>query len=128
MFFSALFLNQAATNSVPRAMAEDASGLFNAARNLGGSFGLAAIGALREQRGDLQFARLSEAISGNSLIARDAAATLGFAGLDAQLKAQAAVMAFGDLFVVFGVAFLAMLPLVLLLKPLPKDAAISLGG
>jgi hypothetical protein len=56
-FFSMLFLNQAATNSVARDCADDASGLFNAARNLGGSFGLAAIATLQERRGARPTAR-----------------------------------------------------------------------
>jgi DHA2 family multidrug resistance protein len=66
-FFSMLFLNQAATNSVAREFAEDASGLFNAARNLGGSIGLAVIATLQDRRQTLHVTRLSEAVTGNSL-------------------------------------------------------------
>ncbi|HVY34632.1 MAG TPA: MDR family MFS transporter, partial [Caulobacteraceae bacterium] len=46
-FFAMLFLNQAATSAVAQDLVEDASGLFNAARNLGGSFGLAAVATLQ---------------------------------------------------------------------------------
>jgi DHA2 family multidrug resistance protein len=45
-YFSMLFLNQAATSAVGPEYAEDAAGLFNGARNLGGSFGLAVVSTL----------------------------------------------------------------------------------
>jgi DHA2 family multidrug resistance protein len=45
-----LFLNQAAISSVSPSEAGDASGLFNAARNLGGSIGLALLATLQERR------------------------------------------------------------------------------
>jgi DHA2 family multidrug resistance protein len=126
MFFSMFFLNQAATSSVAHDLAEDASGLFNAARNLGGSIGLAAIGALQEQRTTLHAARISESISGNSVIGQAAIGVQGVARLNQQIAGQATVMAFADLYWLLGFALLAMIPLVLLLKPLPKGASISL--
>jgi DHA2 family multidrug resistance protein len=121
-FFSMLFLNQAATNSVARDYAEDASGLFNAARNLGGSFGLAAIATLQDRRQTLHVTRLSEAITANSLSGQAAVRAHGVAWLNNAIQAQATVMTYSDLYWVFGVALLLMIPLVLLLKPLPRDA------
>jgi hypothetical protein len=90
-FFSMLFLNQAATNSVARDHAEDASGLFNAARNLAGSFGLAAIATLQDRRQTLHVTRLSESVTANSFAGQTAAHTHGVAWLaDARCRATAA--------------------------------------
>jgi DHA2 family multidrug resistance protein len=126
-FFSMLFLNQAATASVSHELAEDASGLFNAARNLGGSIGLAVVGALQDQRTTFHAERLTESITANSVLGQAAAANQGVAQISQQLQGQAVVMAFADLYWVFGVALLLMIPLALLLKPLPKDASVSLA-
>ena len=121
-FFSMLFLNQAATTSVAQDLAEDASGLFNAARNLGGSIGLAVVGALQDQRSSFHFQRLTEGLSANSLMAQTAAATQGVGRIYQQLQSQATVMAFADLYWVMGWGLILMIPLVLFPKPLPKDA------
>lgn len=126
-FFSMMFLNQAATASVAHELAEDASGLFNAARNLGGSIGLAVVGALQDQRTTFHSERLSESISANSVIGQSAVASQGVAQISQQIQGQAVVMAFSDLYWVFGVALFLMIPLVLFLKPLPKDASVSLA-
>jgi DHA2 family multidrug resistance protein len=127
-FFSILFLNQAAVASVAHELAEDASGLFNAARNLGGSIGLAAAGALQEQRTTFHVARLSDSVSANGVIGQAAVADQGLGQISAQIQQQATVMAFSDIYWLFGVGLLAMIPLVLLLKPLPKDASVSLAA
>lgn len=126
-FFSMLFLNQAATTSVAQELAEDASGLFNAARNLGGSFGLAAVATLQDQRTTFHAERLAEVITANSVRGQAALNQFGAASLDAQIQGQATIMAFADLYWVFGVALLALVPLVLMLKPLPKDAHAALA-
>jgi DHA2 family multidrug resistance protein len=126
-FFAMLFLNQAATASVSHDLAEDASGLFNAARNLGGSFGLAAIATLQDQRQTFHVERLSEAITNNSLIGQATVQSRGLVQINQEIQRQASVMAFADLYWVFGVALLVLIPLVLLLKPLPKDAPLSMG-
>jgi DHA2 family multidrug resistance protein len=44
------------------------------------------------------------------------------------IQAQATVMTYSDLYWVFGVALLLMMPLVLLLRPLPRDAKVSVGA
>jgi DHA2 family multidrug resistance protein len=121
-FFALLFLNQAATASVSRNYAEDASGLFNAARNLGGSFGLAAISTLLDQRTTFHIARLSESITANSIGGQQIVRRQALALLNQAIQGQAMVMAYADLYRVFGVALLVMIPLVLLLRPLAKDA------
>jgi DHA2 family multidrug resistance protein len=136
-FFSMLFLNQAATNSVPAEFAEDASGLFNGARNLGGSFGLAAVATLQDRRNALHMQRIGESISANALRGQDylhdlaarfgngdVAAGMGraFGLFGREVERQASVITFADLFRVFGIALLCAIPLVLLLKPLDPDA------
>jgi DHA2 family multidrug resistance protein len=127
-FFSMLFLNQAAASAVSQDLAEDASGLFNAARNLGGSFGLAAIATLQDQRTTFHVERLSEAITNNSVMGQAAVRSMGVAQINQDIQGQATVMAFADLYHVFGVALLALIPLVLLLKPLPSNTPLSVAG
>ena len=138
-YFALVFLNSAATSAVGRDLAEDASGLFNAARNLGGSFGLAAITVLRENRTWFHGERLSEGVTQNSRMAQEPAAMPDAAGmgpgdpgtvleqsyssLDRTFQTAGAALAFADVFFVFGILMLASLPLVLLLKPVPKEGS-----
>jgi DHA2 family multidrug resistance protein len=126
-FFAILFLNQAATVSVPREYAADASGLFNAARNLGGSFGLALISTLQDQRQILHVERLSESISANSVLGQNALHHLGLARMSEAIAAQAVVLTYADLYRIFGVLMLLLIPLAFLLTTLPKDADISMS-
>lgn len=127
-----LFLSQAVVRSVPAADAGDASGLFNAVRNLGGSFALAGISILQEQRLWLHSRRMEETLNANSPMVQDyvgglsqslgsASAALGM--IAQQVQAQALVMAYNDIFWIMAVGTLIVLPLVLFLRPLPKDAA-----
>lgn len=137
-FFALIFLNSAATSAVEQRFAEDASGLFNAARNLGGSFGLAVIAALRENRTWLHGERLAEGVTGNAPAAQDyvaqTVAQMGMgdpaAGLDAtysrlntSFQNAGTALAFSDIFFLFGVLMLIAIPLTLLLKPLPKGGS-----
>src|SRR3546814_2277114 len=62
-----LFLNQAAIQSVPPERASDAAGLFNAARNLGGSLALAGIAVIQDKRLWLHTRRLEELLPANSV-------------------------------------------------------------
>jgi DHA2 family multidrug resistance protein len=127
-FFSLIFLNQAATASVGHEFAQDASGLFNAARNLGGSIGLAMIGTLQEQRTTFHVEALSESLPANSLTVQHAVSQYGLPYIAQQIQAQATVMAYADLYWIFGMGMLLIIPLVLLLKPLPKGASTPLAG
>ena len=135
--FSLLFLNQAATTSVPPEKANDASGLFNGARNLGGSFGLALITTLQERRNDLHTDRLLESVNANSVLIQDRLNAMGgaggpdgmrqaLAGLKQVVDTQALVMTFSDLFFVFGVIMLVVIPLVLFLRPLPEGGPVAM--
>jgi len=126
-----LFLSQAVVRSVPPEDAGDASGLFNAVRNLGGSFALAGISILQDQRTFFHTRRMEETLSANDqavqtyvggLAQAVGDGTAGLRLLAQQIGGQALVMTFNDIFWIMGVGTLAVLPLVLFLKPLPRNA------
>jgi DHA2 family multidrug resistance protein len=137
-------LNQASVGAVEPELAGDAAGLFNMARNLGGSMGLAVIGALIDRRTTAHAAALRDAVTANSPLAQERIAQMsgsfataqGDAG-HAQLQAvgqlageilrQATVMTFADAFWMQGVLLAACLPLLLIFTP-PKTAGDLLGG
>lgn len=136
-FFALIFLNSAATSAVEQKYAEDASGLFNAARNLGGSFGLAAIASLRENRTWFHAERLAEGVTGNGAAVQatvaqnvaqmgigDPVAGLArsYANFNTTFQNAGTALAFSDIFFLIGVMMLGAIPLTLLLKPLPKGA------
>lgn len=142
-YFCMLFLNQAATSSVGKAFAEDAAGLFNGARNLGGSFGLAVVSTLQERRTTLHVQQVGESITANSPRGQEWMAglmgQLGFGDsatglqraigtIGREVERQATVMAYSDLFWVFGVVLLCAIPLVLFLKPLPRGQTSKPAG
>jgi DHA2 family multidrug resistance protein len=100
---------------------KNASGLFNLARNLGGAVGLAALNTVLNHRIDLHLARLHEAVGSGrqpalEMLARLTARFQDF-GSNAQAMAlrqlmglarqQGTVMAFGDVFLMFAVLFVA---------------------
>jgi DHA2 family multidrug resistance protein len=129
--FSMLFLNQAAIASVKPNEAGDASGLFNAARNLGGSIALALLATLQERRMDYHHWTLFSSIPANGTdvqawvssqtngVGNDA--TLGaLQSINAIVSREALVMSYTDEFVALAFAIAIVLPLVLLLRPLPK--------
>lgn len=133
-------LNQAAISSVPTELAGDASGLFNAARNLGGSIGLAMISTFQDRRLTYHTEVLGSATTANSPMGQDylrqIAGALRGSGGDAAMQAmgafaqqvqlQALVMTYNDLFWIFGVVVACAIPLAFLLKPLPKGAHIAM--
>jgi len=134
-------LNQASMAAVAKEDAGDAAGLYNMARNLGGSVGLALLGVLIDRRNAFHDAVLRESVSGNSLIGEDymAASAQAFVArhgdlvhaktqalgqLAAQIQQQAAVMTFSECFYLMGIALLLCIPLTLLLKkPAPGTAS-----
>ncbi|MFK3889099.1 MDR family MFS transporter [Sphingomonas sp. NPDC079357] len=127
-----LFLSQAAIRSVPPAEAGDASGLFSAMRNLGGSFALAGIAILQDQRSWFHARRIEESLNANSVRVQDymtaTANSLGgqqtaIRALGQQIQGQALVMTYNDIFWIMGMGTLVVLPLVFFLRPLPKGAA-----
>ena len=128
-YFALVFLNSAATSAVSKDLAEDASGLFNAARNLGGSFGLATITVLRENRTWFHSERLSEGVTQNSPASQIAlggdqsVVDRSYQALNQGFQTAGTALAFADVFFVFGCLMLASLPLVVFLNPVQKGGS-----
>lgn len=137
-FFTLVFLNSSATDAVSERYAEDASGLFNAARNLGGSFGLAVVATMQDRRMTYHLHRIQESLSANSLVGQDylnrlsnlpSTGSIAIGGmpraiamLGQQIQYQAAVMTYNDLFHIFGYVLLAVIPLVFFMSPLKAQS------
>ena len=128
--FASMFMNQAAIRSVGPEQASDASGLYNTARNLGGSLALAGIAVIQNQRVALHGRRLEESLSANSEYVQGymAAQThaLGsseaaYRSLAGTIQLQALTMTYADLFWILTVGIVAVSPFILFLRPLPKD-------
>jgi MFS transporter, DHA2 family, multidrug resistance protein len=133
-------LNQASMAAVPRNEAGDAAGLYNMARNLGGSIGLALLGIFIDRRNAFHDEVIRESVTANSAAGQDhiaASAASFFAQhgdgafaklqalgqLAAQIQQQAAVITYSETFYVLGVALLLCIPLALFLrKPAPGTA------
>jgi DHA2 family multidrug resistance protein len=135
-------LNQASVGAVSREDAADASGLYNMARNLGGSLGLALIGVFIDRQSDAHVQSIGQSITANSPLAQAQMASqtaamgaqnggdmaLGHLQAMAQLsqtaQIQGLIISYTDCFYVLGAAMLAMIPLVFLLRP-PRDPAVA---
>ncbi|MGE8136357.1 DHA2 family efflux MFS transporter permease subunit [Sphingomonas sp. J344] len=135
MILTMLFLNQATIASVSKEDAGDASGIFNAARNLGGSFALAALASFQDQRMWLHSRRIEETLPANQWQVQDylggLAHSLGsmeaaFQSLAGTIQQQAFVMTYNDIFWGMGLLTLLTVPLVLFLRPLPKGLSLSM--
>jgi MFS transporter, DHA2 family, multidrug resistance protein len=133
-------LNQASMAAVAREDSGDAAGLYNMARNLGGSIGLAIIGTLIDRRNTYHIATVRESLSANSLRGQDwinstaagwfertgdlaYAKMQALAQLASMIQQQAFVMTYSETFYLLGLAMLACIPLALLLRPPPRGAA-----
>jgi len=129
-------LNQASVGAVSRADTADAAGLFNMARNLGGSVGLALLGVFIDRRVEFHADAIRESVNANSQLLQErlAAQSALFAQnggdlayghrqaigqLAAQIHQQGMVMTYSDCFWILGVGLVLMLPLVLLLRAPP---------
>ena len=126
-------LNQASVGAVSAADAPDAAGLYNMARNLGGSIGLALLGVFIDRQSTNHIQTIGASVTANSELAQariaGQAAQMAQQGGDlasGQLQAmgslahtiqqQAMVITYSEAFWVLGIALLAMTPLVFLLK------------
>jgi len=132
--FAMVFLNQAAIQSVSRENASDAAGLFNAARNLGGSLALAGIAVVQDQRLWLHSRRLEESLHANSGGVQDylAAQAHALGGMPQALRTlggtiqlEALTMTYIDLFWILSVGIGCVIPLVLFLRPLNTSAPVA---
>jgi DHA2 family multidrug resistance protein len=133
--FVMLFLNQAAIQSVTPDHASDAAGLFNAARNLGGSLALAAISVVQDRRLWLHNRRLEEALHANSGGVQDylTAQSHALGGMPQALRAlsgtlqkEALTMTYVDLFWLLSVCICCVIPLVLFLRPLHNQGPMAM--
>jgi DHA2 family multidrug resistance protein len=120
-------------SAVSQAEAGDAAGLYNMARNLGGSVGLALIGTFIDRRDAFHDATIRDSLTANAPIGQDYVASsagaflqqhgdAAFAKLQAlgqlaeQIRLQAAVITYSETFYVLGVALLLCIPLALVLR------------
>ncbi|CAH0496275.1 Colistin resistance protein EmrB [Novosphingobium sp. CECT 9465] len=124
-----LTLQQSSIIAVPLKYADEASAIFMAARNLGGSIGLAMIASFQEQRIDVHRWQIHASISANDIAVQQAmtdnAAMLGggpegMAGayrmLDGQVRLDSLVMSFNDIFLMLALGAVIIAPLALLLR------------
>jgi DHA2 family multidrug resistance protein len=136
-------LNQASMAAVSREDSGDAAGLYNMARNLGGSVGLAIIGTVIDRRTTFHTAMIRESLTGNSVLGQERIASsaaswfaqtgdMAYARMRAvgqiavQIQQQATVMTYSETFFLLGLALLACIPLALLLKT-PRGDTPSAG-
>ncbi|MBB3772131.1 DHA2 family multidrug resistance protein [Angulomicrobium tetraedrale] len=115
-------INNISLGTLPPSQMKNASGLFNLMRNLGGAVGLALINTVLNDRWDLHLARLHESVQWASATAVERLDTMtqamGSLGSDAeaaalkklagQVRLQAEVMAFSDVFLVLTVLFVVL--------------------
>ena len=136
--FLFLPLTAASYTGLDQSRTSQASALFNVARNLGGSFGVAATQTLMQQREQFHHTRLIEHITPtvpnfqNALSDLTAyfvahGSTAAVAGHQAiawmanTIDRQAALLSFIDVSWVFMVTAIVVLPLALVLRPIPLD-------
>ncbi len=137
-------LNQISMSAVTREEAGDAAGLYNMARNLGGSVGLALVGVYIDRRNAFHDAVIRDSVTANSIIGQDHLATTSagflaqhgdraFAHMQAlgqlagEIQLQASVITFTETFYMLGVALLLCIPLALFLRK-PTQAPAPGGG
>jgi DHA2 family multidrug resistance protein len=137
-------LNQASMAAVSREDSGDAAGLYNMARNLGGSVGLAIIGTVIDRRTTFHTAMIRESLTANSVLGQDRMAAnaagwfaqtgdMAYAKMRAlgqvavQIQQQAIVITYSETFYLLGLALLACVPLALLLKTPRGPASPSAG-
>jgi len=116
-------INNLSLGTLPPQQIKNASGLFNLMRKLGGAVGLALINTVLNNRWDLHLVRLHESVSWGNDAAVERLETMtqamGALGSDAasaalktlsqQVRIQAEVMAFSDVFLVLTVLFVGLI-------------------
>ncbi len=115
----------------------NATGIFNLMRNLGGSFGIATATTLLARRSQFHQTRLTEHLTQLHLPFQEWQQRMGelfglghdwtiwnapqaVAGLYQEVQRQAQMLAFGDDYWFFTLVFLSLLPLVFLMRRLPR--------
>jgi DHA2 family multidrug resistance protein len=132
-------INVSAFAYVPREKSNMGTGIINLARNIGASVGIATVTTMLERRTQAHQARLVDHVntfsaayqhmlSGTQLKLVSAGSSLAHASTQAQqmiygtVQRQASMLAFIDDFKMLGVVFLAILPVLLLLKKPSRQA------
>jgi DHA2 family multidrug resistance protein len=134
-------LQQQVTASVSADDMTEANSLFVIARNVGGSIVLSAIASFQDQRFDLHRWQIHASLGANDPDLQSqlgqAAAAAGpgpegmdavLRGLDGQISIDALVMCFNDMFLAMVLVGAIVAPLILLLRPLPRDSALPPMG
>lgn len=132
-------INQAAFTSLKPSEIQQGSGLINLARQLGGSFGIAILGTYVTNQAAIHRTDLVQYISVDNTIflsrfngvigglmahgySHAAAVAAAYKVMEAQLMRQALTQSYDDSFMMIFIAFLCVIPAVLLLRK-PKSAA-----
>jgi DHA2 family multidrug resistance protein len=129
MAFLFVPINTLAFREIPPEQTNNASALINLARNFGGSIGISFMSTLLTRRSQFHQSRLVEHVQNLNPAYPDYAHQLGtvvggapdasttLAGIYQQVVQQAQLLSYLDDFKILGVVFLALLPLLLLVKP-----------
>jgi DHA2 family multidrug resistance protein len=129
-------MTQASTDALPLEDVADGSGLFNVARNLGGSIGLAFVGVWIDRRFVFHGEQMTARLSANSLAAQEklgaltqhllsqtgdpaAAHARALALIAGEIQRQAMIVSYADCFWAIGVALAAVIPLAFFAKHRP---------
>ncbi|WP_455465722.1 DHA2 family efflux MFS transporter permease subunit [Bartonella sp. B39] len=126
-------VNNIALGSLPPERMQNASGLFNLTRNLGGAVGLAIISTLITKRTDLHYERIAETLQQGNNQATEMLSSLTMyfktATFDSHALAlfqlfnmariQAIVMAFSDIFFIITIIFSILTFMTVFLKKIP---------
>jgi MFS transporter, DHA2 family, multidrug resistance protein len=127
--FLFLPINQLAFRDIPPDKTNNASALINLARNFGGSIGVAVASTMLTRRAQFHQSRLVENMQGLNPAYPDftqqlahtygttADSSLTLASIYQTVVQQANLLSYLDAFKLLGVVFLALLPLLLLVKP-----------
>ena len=126
-------LNTLTMANTPPQLRADATGLYNLTRQLGGSIGIAASATLFTKFTTIKLAALNEHVASNNGLALERVAQLkarvlsmgtqnplaelkAMALLNMQIGKQAQMLSFAQLFMLFGLGMLVMMPLLSLMK------------
>jgi len=134
-------INNVALGTLPPNRIQNASGLYNLTRNLGGAVGLAIINTMLTQRADEHYARLSEHVNYGNPAAMDwlnsvganfntygmDGATAALSRLSGMVTQQATIMSFIDVFTGLTFLFASLILLVVMIAK-PKAAPPSGSG
>ncbi|WP_375648555.1 MFS transporter, partial [Bartonella sp. MU70NMGDW] len=126
-------INNIALGTLPPERMQNASGLFNLTRNLGGAVGLAIISTLMTKRTDFHYERIAETLNHGNRQATEMLSkltlffktetfdsyTLALSQLFGMVRIQATIMAFSDIFFIITIIFGTLTVMTIFLKKIP---------